>query len=1350
MRTYEMVDIFNVDNTDQFISFTVRTSRFDSPFNVFLKFDSDVSDKWRDYFQAIYQVRELEEGGEKYYYYRPVGAAARPETELNATSVAIVVQSLEKANENTQTPIPSKYARLQTPLGRDVFIPKKTMFGRTTDPDPASSTISDSYPINVSYDVDVAERVQDNSIKVEPKCWKLMNSKAWSLARLRVSTRRLDSNVKFVLSYDLSELKRKVDDNSVYTEILSQFKIIKSSFENQATEQINLYNGESDVGSERFDFSFPCNRYRRINFNFSHNTAELLQEKVAKGERLLVPAKLMFVDGNVESEKTEFFIEIMPQTDTDGTLAIDCGTSSCVAYLYDPNHEDDKSLNAPKEQVEFLAEHMKKWVDYECAQSADAARKAVWRQLVVDVLHELQANFKDDQNLQDYLKKSRHFDQYETNAGLFQFLYQFEKLLRNRSELVLSDSPERDFYVYFVNKFYQIYRRSFDQYSFSDSKLNGVLLGEDGRLEATSEFKYEGINPVDGTPFGQVGEDIAAERKSAQASFDYWNNEERPYEQSPKDLIHSLYRVGSEERKRYFAFLKAVVSKAMKGYSSKNGRFLPRLLATYPATLLSESRRELKEMFLQMGFPQVDLAYDESVAPAIFYLDKMCGYFDDYGPEAFKACCTRIGDAWYHNMLVVDVGAGTTDVSVIQVKLTEAYPINNGSEEYLPGGRNYEITPYLLGASGNPQVAGNFLTLKIFYRLKALLVAYKISCSDKTTADEQKKTTINAQEQDFVNNLYASERVDLTLKERDQVKQALRIVEKYLPTSYLRVATGDGALMPVEEKVFGERCKRFNVLWELAERLKIAFSEELGKGIKENFNLLRLPLGEHWTEIFGAEVAVPINETSVLSFKFSDFETLASNVVSKICGIAENLTNESLRVREENNPCLKDACQGVDSIILSGCSSKLPQMRRAFDDAIKESITQVEKRFATSRTKILFEDQYAKSATAVGALRGANVKSVSPINVNGALEVVQGFCSRRIDVQNLSFFLPADFKGGKKVFFKMQTQFEQVGLLNERSIFWDSWDALPDGEIAIDKSIGEIDSHSNYAELSRPKIQKEIEEARGKIEDADEELKNAFARFDPKRVRYSLEINSEQDIFVLLARSDENDDVQIAYTTLIPGLDSPRSDNVSVNLTKSVLDSKTAKACFQVVNGQIKLIKRLKICNGGVAINWTFPNEKEENDRYEVLIDNLCYLGDDFKKGAVRCAWFEPKIVSENQTQVPLEIDFDHPKTTIQTIDGEVLANFDLSTFYKSLKLEEYSFDLKSIKFNVLLSVQLKSDRNEIDKAQFHLFVGKRPQYALAKNYRQWIEYDGLVYRERINKDVQPRQSELNPFTGLH
>lgn len=159
---------------------------------------------------------------------------------------------------------------------------------------------------------------------------------------------------------------------------------------------------------------------------------------------------------------------------------------------------------------------------------------------------------------------------------------------------------------------------------------------------------------------------------------------------------------------------------------------VPRIHVTFPTKLPPDRRAAVLDELRRHGLaPLIEMNVDESAAAAGFFLMRRFGADALLGAEAFKlhARCPdgprawedpRLWDAaqqWHENLLVIDVGGGTTDCALVKTVLTDVTPPAAGD---CPG-RFHRLAPEVLASGGRLHLGGDLLTLEIFRLLKERL-----------------------------------------------------------------------------------------------------------------------------------------------------------------------------------------------------------------------------------------------------------------------------------------------------------------------------------------------------------------------------------------------------------------------------------------------------------------------------------------------------------------------------------------------------------------------------------------------------------------------------------------------------
>jgi len=472
---------------------------------------------------------------------------------------------------------------------------------------------------------------------------------------------------------------------------------------------------------------------------------------------------------------------------------------------------------------------------------------------------------------------------------------------------------------------------------------------------------------------------------------------------------------------------------AAQGVKRPGQRGIDQVAVTYPADLMPEPRSQMDQALRELGMVTVHLDFDESISPAIFHLEKLFGNMEEIGCEAFKVQCVREGTIWVHHMLVLDIGAGTTDISLIRLEMRERLPDRS---EF--GGRLYEITPRLLGAAGRSQSGGHQLTLKIFRVLKRLLATW-IRGVETRTGDEPAEPAARSYQ------AIPEAELDDVKGDNPALSAALEAAEKVLPTRFhdlltrLRSAQKDGTAegdLTTER----QRLERFTLLWKWAEELKVHLSqlidrtpEELPRGVPlDAFKPADLSWLKDTMEALLSGTSYVANLADLMNpslhripdFSLQDFHQLAQSAtehsVKLATGMAASaLENYGLKLGDEFDLTLQ-------SVVLSGRACALPEVQKQLRRQLRQP------RLGGGKAKIWFRNEYAKSATAIGACR-AQRRIANARPHLGAPQRLEGKCEMDIRIENLFFYLPASYHLGTAgnelglTVFERHAEFKQFG-----------------------------------------------------------------------------------------------------------------------------------------------------------------------------------------------------------------------------------------------------------------------------------------------------------------------------------
>ncbi|GHE43896.1 hypothetical protein GCM10017673_52550 [Streptosporangium violaceochromogenes] len=438
-------------------------------------------------------------------------------------------------------------------------------------------------------------------------------------------------------------------------------------------------------------------------------------------------------------------------------------------------------------------------------------------------------------------------------------------------------------------------------------------------------------------------------------------------------------------------------------------RGLNHLVLTYPTTLPPSGRRALEKMAQSsLRMTKVTTTFDEAVAAALFFVMRDFGGESDTGIEPFRARSRRVRPgrpAWRQNMLVIDIGGGTTDVALFALHLLDRQvPSGEVTDEFF--GRHYTIRPEVRGSTGHPQLGGDLLTLRVFHWLKAEIVDALMALGSPDRdgrwlrhwplshidADGAPRPIAPA----FVANPDPGPRPE-------KVWEKLRDL---LPTHSPSFGPAGGRAAPG---------RAFFRLWEEAERAK----KLLGAG--REYPLPKTTLQEVINNIDGgsrppAALLDRLGPT-VVTLRPEQFEHLATPVIAAAVDIALT-TFSAQRRREPGEP--------IDIVALSGKTSTMPLVERIVAGRLRDLVldgTSVEGAEGVPTPRLVVERRYAKQATSIGACwahsfsRYADIENPEVLgpdesaerHVDGRERLEAGQNVVDIAVDNLFQSLPCDF-----------------------------------------------------------------------------------------------------------------------------------------------------------------------------------------------------------------------------------------------------------------------------------------------------------------------------------------------------
>jgi len=680
-----------------------------------------------------------------------------------------------------------------------------------------------------------------------------------------------------------------------------------------------------------------------------------------------------------------------------GWLAIDFGTSNSTVTLFDPSEVAISDI-LPQEQELRLRQRLSEWLSKEAAIALPDVNIREWQKFISEISESLEI---EPSNLASIILSSNN--------------QQFLEAIR-QIELCLGMSER--FRRAVSKKLYEIYHEVFRVPTLKSQNLIRVVLDSDRRTtEISSELEIVGLTPTKVI----MGEEAKENRNSAiaQAANDSFTEIISRFYHSPKRYFGQKrdFQVTVNETQQTvtveqmiqaaWAHLKELTEKERERGRRKfaQGEFKTAVV-TYPTVAPPIVRQQITTLFNELGIDDVQIAYDEAVSVAIFFLWREFGGNLSIGIESFKTRCRRNGDKWSQNVLILDIGGGTTDIALIELTLEDKTPVNENKKNLGLGGRYYKLTPKLLGSSGHLQLGGEYITLRVFRLLKVAIADRLLTeLTAGNLVSEKLEDVVNTLDERFLEQgkFKSGSLLNCLDKENPEstpaYKDALDSAEKVLPTRWLQNP---------------QRLQSFYLLWEEAERAKL----KLGQKPPTEDSLLTFTLDESKiSQLLAASgIKLQIQNPSNLSVTLDSkqFERAAITAVNEAIGITKGLIESRLGTKQ-NRQTDKSPQGKVDWLILSGKTCNLDIIQREIRQEFSKSDY-----FVWNPERITFDLEFTKLATSAGACYAEKLQRLR-FDPEESKEILsKGGYQVEIDVKNLSYYLPC--------YFKRRTQNESDGL----------------------------------------------------------------------------------------------------------------------------------------------------------------------------------------------------------------------------------------------------------------------------------------------------------------------------------
>jgi len=505
-----------------------------------------------------------------------------------------------------------------------------------------------------------------------------------------------------------------------------------------------------------------------------------------------------------------------------------------------------------------------------------------------------------------------------------------------------------------------------------------------------------------------------------------------PVELSPRALSKVTYR---ELLKRAIA---DIHRRAEMG-QFQDATWAGSVVATFPTTYPASLRKIIREILEELQIEEIDTRFDEATAAAIFYIWKEIGADPVCGMHGLMARSRK--DKYgrsYQNILLYDLGGGTTDIALIQL-LYEELAIFEEGEDRGNGGSYFRITPRLLGTTGHRNLGGDLLTLWIFRLIKSKLADTLLKILISRNIEPPIDSPLNQLLMNLPEELGDSEVQSDLVHYRD----GALLEWTAHPTQFLRQYTTLNeevidVLIPTRFIDDRSRVPNFFTLWEITDEVK----KSLGTPIIENFGTcLGTGLAKNWPEeveldsgqVFNfMQMAHPwltssgqiTQEDFNMVILQNEMNNVITDTIRQSVSLAASLAKSRL--------VMSSKVDRVDRLILAGLSCNM----KVIQDVAQEVFRSSDGIFDYDPANVRFDRNSAKTAVSLGACIGRYMESVriDPFNEKTRQMLRDGYDQIELVIENLFCYLPCRLAYDSLV--AMVPIFEQGQELNIIS-YWD-------------------------------------------------------------------------------------------------------------------------------------------------------------------------------------------------------------------------------------------------------------------------------------------------------------------------
>ena len=465
----------------------------------------------------------------------------------------------------------------------------------------------------------------------------------------------------------------------------------------------------------------------------------------------------------------------------------------------------------------------------------------------------------------------------------------------------------------------------------------------------------------------------------------------------------------------------------------QDGEWPCSLVATFPTSYPASLRRNLREILTDLNIKEIDTRFDEATAAAIFYVWREVGADPVCAMNGLMARCRkdRHGRA-YQNILLYDLGGGTTDIALIQL-LYEELPIFAEGADRGNGGRYFRITPRLLGTTGHRYIGGDLITLWLFRLVKSKLADCLLRIITEKNIEAPMDSPLsqvllnlpeslieNDGDEDATPKYRVGSLLEWTAHPMQQMRQYNNLNENIIDV-----------LVPTRFVNDSSKTSNFFTMWEMVEELKKTMGtpveSERTSGIAREWpeeadidsgQLFNFVQNAHpWLTESGAVQQDDLH----ITIPQTELTKIARDPIKQSLSLAVSLSKARLLTQDHRDR--------IDRLILSGQSCNMQCVQVVANEVFRES----EGVFDYDPANVRFDRDSAKTSVSLGACVGRYLESVriDPFNEKTKQMLRDGYDQIELVIENLFTYLSCRLAYDSLV--AMVTIFDQGHELNLRS-----------------------------------------------------------------------------------------------------------------------------------------------------------------------------------------------------------------------------------------------------------------------------------------------------------------------------